>query len=194
LKNIPFHKADITEEDVSSVSEVIRSGWLTMGQKTFDFEKSFVNDMKGTEAVGLNSGTAALHLSLICAGVGPGDEVIVPAITFASTANVIRMCGAKPVIVDVNRDTHLIDPDAVKRAITGKTRAIIPVHFAGQPCDMDLINDLAQEKDIKVIEDAAHAFPSLYKNKMVGSLGFSAAFSFYVTKTITSGEGPEILQ
>ena len=189
MKNIPFHKADISEEDVTAVSEVIRSGWLTMGQKTFDFEKSFVKDMSDTKAIGLNSGTAALHLALICAGVEAGDEVIVPAITFASTANVIRMCGAKPVIVDVERNTHLIDINALEKTLSKKTKAVIPVHFAGQTCDMNILNAIAEDNDIKIIEDAAHAYPTFYRDKMAGSLGFAAAFSFYVTKTITSGEG-----
>ncbi len=186
---IPFHLPEIGEEEIHSVVETLRSGWLTTGLKTKQFEKEFAQWVGAPHAVGLNSCTAALHLALEAIGVTTGDEVIVPTMTFAATAEVVNFCGAKPILVDCRRDTFNIDVEALERAISSKTKAIIPVHFAGQPCEMDRILEIARARNLKIIEDAAHALPAKYKGKMVGAIGDITCFSFYATKTITTGEG-----
>jgi perosamine synthetase len=186
---IPFHLPDIGEEDIQSVVETLRSGWLTTGIKTKQFEKEFAAWIGAPHAVAVNSCTAALHLALEAVGVTAGDEVIVPTMTFAATAEVVHYCRALPVLVDCKSDTFNIDVEAIEQAISPKTKAIIPVHFAGQPCEMDRILEMAQSRNIKVIEDAAHALPAKYRGKMVGTLGDITCFSFYATKTMTTGEG-----
>lgn len=186
---IPFHLPDIGEEEINSVVETLRSGWLTTGLKTKQFESEFADFIGVSQAVALNSCTAALHLALEAVGVTAGDEVIVPTMTFAATAEVVHYCRASPVLVDCTSDTLNVDVDAIEQAITSKTKAIIPVHFAGQPCEMDRILELARSRNIKVIEDAAHALPAKYEGEMVGALGDIACFSFYATKTMTTGEG-----
>ena len=186
---IPFHLPDIGEEEIQSVVETLRSGWLTTGIKTKQFEKEFAAWIGAPHAVAVNSCTAALHLALEAVGVTAGDEVIVPTMTFAATAEVVHYCRALPVLVDCKSDTFNIDVEAIEQAISPKTKAIIPVHFAGQPCEMDRILEMAQSRNIKVIEDAAHALPAKYRGKMVGTLGDIACFSFYATKTMTTGEG-----
>ena len=186
---IPFHLPDIGEEEIQSVIETLRSGWLTTGAKTEQFEEEFARYIGARHAIAVNSCTAALHLALEAVGVSAGDEVIVPTMTFAATAEVVHYCRALPVLVDCNRDTLNIDVDEVEKAITPKTKAIIPVHFAGQPCEIDRILDLARTRKIKVIEDAAHALPAKHQGKMVGTHGDITCFSFYATKTITTGEG-----
>ncbi len=186
---LPFHLPDIGEEEIESVVETIRSGWLTTGSKTKQFEQEFASYIGAGHAVALNSCTAALHLALEAVGISAGDEVIVPTVTFAATAEVVHYLRAKPVLVDCEPGTLNIDIDSIERAITPKTKAIIPVHFAGQPCAMDQILALARLHNIKVIEDAAHALPARYQGKMVGTIGDITCFSFYATKTITTGEG-----
>ena len=186
---IPFHLPDIGEEEIQSVIETLRSGWLTTGSKTEQFEEEFARYIGARHAIAVNSCTAALHLALEAVGISTGDEVIVPTMTFAATAEVVHYCRALPVLVDCNRDTLNIDVDEVEKAITPKTKAIIPVHFAGQPCEIDRILDLARTRKIKVIEDAAHALPAKHQGKMVGTHGDITCFSFYATKTITTGEG-----
>jgi perosamine synthetase len=186
---IPFHLPDIGDEEIHSVVETLRSGWLTTGIKTKQFEKEFAAWIGAPHAVALNSCTAALHLALEAVGVTAGDEVIVPTMTFAATAEVVHYCRALPILVDCKSDTFNIDVEALEQAISPKTKAIIPVHFAGQPCEMDRILDLARAHNIKVIEDAAHALPAKYRGKMVGTLGDITCFSFYATKTMTTGEG-----
>jgi perosamine synthetase len=186
---IPFHLPDIGEEEIQSVVETLRSGWLTTGIKTKQFEKEFAAWIGAPHAVAVNSCTAALHLALEAVGVTAGDEVIVPTMTFAATAEVVHYCRALPVLVDCKSDTFNIDVEAIEQAISPKTKAIIPVHFAGQPCEMDRILEMAQSRNIKVIEDAAHALPAKYRGKMVGTLGDITCFSFYATKTMTTGEG-----
>src|SRR5439155_24335751 len=152
---VPFHRAPVGEEEVQAVSEVIRSGWLTMGPKTFEFEKEFAKYVGAQHAVAVSTGTAALHLSLESAGIQAGDEVLLPTTTFTATAEAATYLGARPVLVDINSVTMNIDVQDAAKRITRKTKAIIPVHFAGQPCDMDKIHALARVHHLRVIEDAA---------------------------------------
>lgn len=186
---IPFHRPDITDDDIRGVAETLRSGWITMGEKTFEFERRFAEITGARHAVAVNSCTAALHLALVAAGVGRGDEVIVPVWTFAATAEAVWYCGAVPVLADVERDTLLIDLSDVQKRISEKTKAIIPVHYAGQPAAIDEIREIAQAGKIAVIDDAAHSFPAWYGGKMIGGISDMTCFSFYATKTITTGEG-----
>jgi dTDP-4-amino-4,6-dideoxygalactose transaminase len=186
---VPFHRATVGEEEVQAVSEVIRSGWLTMGPKTFEFEKEFAKYVGAKHAIAVSTGTAALHLSLEAAGIRAGDEVLLPTTTFTATAEAVTYLGAKPVFIDVDPVTMNMDAaDAVRRT-TQRTKAIIPVHLGGQPCDMDEIQALARTHHLRVIEDAAHALPSEYKGKRVGQISEFTCFSFYATKTLTTGEG-----
>jgi len=186
---VPFHRAPVGEEEVQAVSEVIRSGWLTMGPKTFEFEKEFAKYVGAQHAVAVSTGTAALHLSLEAAGIQAGDEVLLPTTTFTATAEAVTYVGAQPVLVDIDTDTMNIDPEDAARRITPKTKAIIPVHLGGQPCDMDEIQALARVHRLRVVEDAAHALPSEYRGKRVGQISEFTCFSFYATKTLTTGEG-----
>src|SRR6266566_1881856 len=186
---VPFHRAPVGEEEVQAVSEVIRSGWLTMGPKTFEFEKEFAKYVGAQHAVAVSTGTAALHLSLEAAGVQAGDEVLLPTTTFTATAEAVTYVGARPVLVDIDPVTMNIDVEDAAQRVTPKTKAIIPVHLAGQPCDMDEIQALAQAHHLRVIEDAAHALPSEYQGKRVGRISEFTCFSFYATKTLTTGEG-----
>jgi len=191
VKFLPFALPDIGEEEINEVVDSLRSGWLTTGPKTKAFEKEFGSFLgEGFEAIAVNSATAGLHLALEAVGVGPDDEVITTPYTFTSTAEVIRYLGADPVFVDIDENTLNIDPEAITRAITPRTKAIMPVHIAGLPCNMDPIIQTAQQHGLKIIEDAAHSFPATYKGKMIGTLKTDATvFSFYATKTITTGEG-----
>jgi len=186
---VPFHRADLGEEEVAAVSDVIRSGWLTMGAKTFEFESLFARYVGASYAVAVSSCTAALHLALDAIGVRPDDEVLVPTTTFTATAEVVTYLGARPVLVDIDPETFNLDPNDAERKITSRTRAIIPVHFAGTPCDMSKIVEMAERHKLRVIEDAAHALPSTYKGRKIGSVSELTAFSFYATKTLTTGEG-----
>jgi dTDP-4-amino-4,6-dideoxygalactose transaminase len=186
---LPFHKPEITDDDVLAVVETLRSGWLTTGPRVKRFEEDFARYVGCTHAVAVNSGTAALHLALDAVGIKEGDEVIVPTLTFAATAEVVLYFKARPVLVDCRPDTLNLDPEQIERAITPRTKAIIPVHLAGQPCDMDPILELARQHNLKVIEDAAHALPAAADGKRVGTIGDITCFSFYATKTITTGEG-----
>ncbi|MFO0582486.1 MAG: DegT/DnrJ/EryC1/StrS family aminotransferase [Anaeromyxobacter sp.] len=186
---IPFALPDVTQSEIDAVVEVLRSGWVTTGPRTKEFETRFAGAVGGEQCVMVNSCTAALHLALEAVGVKSGDEVIVPTMTFASSAEVVRYLGAVPVLVDVRPTDHNIDPAAVERAIGPKTRAIIPVHFAGVPADMQELADLARPRGIPIVADAAHAFPAEYRGRNVGTLADITCFSFYATKTITTGEG-----
>jgi perosamine synthetase len=186
---IQFHKPFITEDEVNEVSDSIRSGWWTMGPKTLRFEQEFNNFIGSKFSVSANSWTASAHLALEAYNLQENDEVIIPAMTFTATAEIICYFKAKPVIVDVQEDTFNIDPVQIEKAITKKTKAIIPVHYSGQPCDMDEILNLSTDHNLKVIEDAAHALPAFYKNKKVGTIGDVTCFSFYATKTLATGEG-----
>lgn len=188
---LPFALPDIGEEEIAEVLDSLRSGWLTTGPKTKRFEQDFAAFIGGkVEAVAVNSATAGLHLALEAIGIGPGDEVITTTHTFTASAEVIRYLGADPVLVDIDPLTLNIDPAAVERAITPRTRAIIPVHFSGLACDMESIIALAHKNGLKVVEDAAHALPTTCNGKLIGTLGSDATvYSFYATKTITTGEG-----
>ena len=186
---LPFALPDISEDEIASVVETLRSGWITTGPKTKEFERRFAEATGAPHAVMVNSCTAAMHLALEAIGIKPGDEVIVPTMTFAATAEVVRYLGATPVLVDVRASDHNIDPAAIERAITPRTRAIIPVHFGGVPADMDEIMAIARANELLVVADAAHCFPGSYKGRPVGTLADISCFSFYATKTITTGEG-----
>jgi perosamine synthetase len=186
---LPFHVPAIGNEEIAAVIEVLKSGWLTTGSRVGDFEQQFARLVGTRHGVAVNSATAALHLALAAVGVGEGDEVIVPTMTFAATSEVVLYLRAKPVLVDCTPDTLNIDPAAIAAALTPRTRAIIPVHFAGQPCDGEAILSLARRHDLRVIEDAAHALPACDGARMIGGIGDITCFSFYATKTITTGEG-----
>lgn len=186
---VPFHLPDIGEEEAQAAAEVIRSGWLTMGPKTVEFEQKFASYVGAKHAIGVNSCTAALHVALDAIGLKQGDEVLVPTTTFTATAEVVVYFKAVPVLVDVDPVTLCIDPADAEKKITGKTRAIIPVHFAGQPSDMDRIQQLAAKHHLEVVEDAAHSLPASFHGTPVGAISRLTAFSFYATKTMTTGEG-----
>lgn len=187
--NIPFFSPDITDRELEAVADTLRSGWLTSGKWAAEFEERFAERVGADHALTVNSCTAALHLALVAAGIGPGDEVIVPTMTFAATAEVVAHTGATPVFVDVDEDSLLLRAEDIEPALTPRTRAVMPVHFAGQPCDMAPILELARTHDLLVVEDAAHAFPAEYGGTPVGSLGDATCFSFYANKTMTTGEG-----
>jgi dTDP-4-amino-4,6-dideoxygalactose transaminase len=188
---LPFALPDIGEEEIAAVVACLRSGWVTTGPKTRQFETDFAAYLGGeVETISVNSATAGLHLALEALGIGPGDEVIVPTLTFTATAEVVRYLGATPVFVDADADTLNLDLAAVEAAIGPRTRAIIPVHYAGLACDMDGILALAHAYGLRVLEDAAHAFPTVYKGHLVGTLASDiTVFSFYANKTMTTGEG-----
>ena len=184
-----FGSPAIEQAEIDEVVDSLKSGWISTGPKVARFETQFAEYIGVPYARALNSCTAGLHLSLLVAGVGPGDEVITTPMTFAATANVIVHAGAKPVFVDVDRESMNIDPAAIEAAVTPRTKAILPVHFAGRPCDMDPILECAGRHGLVVIEDAAHAIESWYHGRKVGTLGDLSCFSFYVTKNIVTGEG-----
>ena len=186
---IPFHKPYITQSEIDSVIETMQSGWLTMGPKTIEFENVFRAYIDSQFAISVNSATAALHLALNAVNVGNGDEVIIPTNTFIATAEAVVYSGAKPILCDVEENYHNIDINLIEQLITPRTKAIIPVHFGGNPCDMDEIKKIGNHFNLKIIEDAAHALPSSYKNKKIGTLSDAVCFSFYATKTLTTGEG-----
>jgi dTDP-4-amino-4,6-dideoxygalactose transaminase len=187
--SIPFHRPSLGEEEVEAVAEVIRSGWLTMGTKTLEFEKQFAKYVGAQHAVAVCSGTAALHLALETIRLQPADEVLIPTTTFTATGEVVKHLGARPVLVDIDPITLNIDTTAAERKITHRTRALMPVHIGGQPCDLDELHSFAGAHQLRVIEDAAHALPSEYRGRRIGSLSELTAFSFYATKTLTTGEG-----
>jgi perosamine synthetase len=186
---IPFALPDLTSAEIEAVVEVLKLRWITTGPRAKELETRFAAAVGAPHCVAVNSCTAALHLALEAVGVAAGDEVIVPTMTFAATAEVVRYLGATPVLVDVRASDHNLDVAAVERAITPRTRAIVPVHFAGVPADMDEVVALARARGVAVIADAAHAFPCHYRDRNVGTLADITCFSFYATKTITTGEG-----
>jgi dTDP-4-amino-4,6-dideoxygalactose transaminase len=192
---LPFALPDIGEDEIAEVVDTMRSGWLTTGPKTRQFEQEFAAFAgPDVEAMAVNSATAGLHLALEAAGVQSGDEVITTTYTFTATAEVVRYLDAHPILVDIDPNTLNIDPKAIEKVITPRTKAIIPVHFGGLACDMKAILSIAKERGLKVIEDAAHSFPCAYQGTRIGALGSDAAvFSFYATKTLATGEGGMIV-
>jgi len=185
---LPFSRPSVSEDEISSVADVLRSGWITTGSKTSDFEEKFCRYTGCRGAVALTSATAGMHLMLKSLGIGPGDEVITPSLTWVSTPNLIVLSGAKPVFAEVDRGTLMVSADSVKECITSRTKAIIPVHFAGAPADMAAIRKVAAENGIPVVEDAAHALGTEYMGDKIGLRGTSI-FSFHPIKNITTGEG-----
>jgi dTDP-4-amino-4,6-dideoxygalactose transaminase len=179
----------IGEAEIAEVVDTLRSGWIGFGPKCLRLEREFAGYVGAAQAVSLGSCTAGLHLALVVAGVGPGDEVITTPLTFAATANVIEHVGARPVFVDVEEASQNISPSAIEAAITPRTKAIIPVHMAGRPCDMDAIGALAERHGLTVIEDAAHAVEGAWNGRKIGSISRFTVFSFYATKNLTTAEG-----
>ena len=186
---IPFHRPSIGQDEMQAVQDVLASGWLTTGPTALAFEKEFAHYIGCKRALAVNSGTAALQLALDAIGLKPGDEVLLPTYTFTATAEVVTYFGARPILCDSVPGGFNIDPADVERHITEKTRAILPVHVAGEPCAMDRLQAIATTHGLHVIEDAAHALPTIYRGKRVGTISELTAFSFYATKTITTGEG-----
>ncbi|MCB9117625.1 MAG: DegT/DnrJ/EryC1/StrS family aminotransferase [Caldilinea sp.] len=191
---LPFALPDIDESELAQIGEALASGWITTGPKTRQFEAEFAAIVGARHAIAVNSCTAAMHLALEAVGLQRGDEVITTPYTFAASAEVVRYFDARPVLVDVNAGSFNIDVDQIEAAITSRTKAIIPVHIAGQAADLDAIYAIAQRHKLAVIEDAAHAFPTTYRGRMIGAppplqLKHAACFSFYATKTIATGEG-----
>ena len=186
---LPFSPPTIGEEEIQEVVDTLRSQWISTGPKTKRFESEFAAFLRAPGALALNSCTAALHTALKTLGIGPGDEVITTPMTFTASVNVIEHVGARPVLVDVEPDTLNIDPRNVAAAITSRTRAILPVHYAGHPADLDALRALALAHGLELVEDAAHALPACYKGRPIGSEGNPVAFSFYATKNLTTGEG-----
>jgi perosamine synthetase len=186
---IPVARPAIGQEEISAVTSVLESGMLASGDRVVEFEKKFADFCGSNHAVAINNGTAALHAALLAVGIGPGDEVIVPAFTFVATATAVAMCGAKPVFADVDEKTFNIDPRHVAERITPRTKAVIGVHLFGQPCDIEALQEICESRSLKFIEDAAQAHGALYKNAKAGSFGHLACFSFYATKNMITGEG-----
>lgn len=186
---IQVFRPSMGEEEVQAVREVLESGWIGLGPKTAEFEGEFAAYVGAKYAVGLNSGTAALHLALSAFGIGEGDEVLVPPITFVSTVHAILYNNAAPVFVDVYPDTLCIDVEDMERKITEKTKAVIPVHYGGHPCEMDEIMEIAHKEGLIVVEDAAHACGSEYKKRKIGSTGDATCFSFHAVKNLATGDG-----
>lgn len=186
---LPFSPPDLTDEEIQAVVDTLQSGWITTGPKTKQFEQAFADYVQAESALALNSCTGGLHVALAALDVGEGDEVITTTMTFCSSVNVIEHVGARPVLVDVEADTLTLSPEAVAAAVTPRTKAILPVHFAGHPVEMNPILDLARKHNLYVIEDAAHALPAAYESRKVGAIGDLTAFSFYATKNLTTGEG-----
>jgi UDP-4-amino-4-deoxy-L-arabinose-oxoglutarate aminotransferase len=185
---LPFSRPSITEEDIAAVGEVLRSGWITTGPKCAEFEGRFSEYVGCKGAVALTSATAGMHLVFLSLGIGPGDEVVTPSMTWVSTVNLIVLAGATPVFADIDRDTLMVSPDSVTACLTAKTRLIIPVHFAGAPADIRPIRQLAAQRGIFFVEDAAHALGTEYMGELIGRSGTSI-FSFHPIKNITTGEG-----
>ena len=186
---LPFAPPLVGQEEIDEVVDTLRSDWITTGPKTRRFETEFAAYVAAPGALALNSCTAGLHTALVTLGIGPGDEVITTPITFAASVNVIEHTGARPVLVDVVPDTLNLDPQGLAAAVTARTKAVLPVHYAGHPADLDAINDVARARGLAVIEDAAHALPARYKGRLIGSGPNPVAFSFYATKNLTTGEG-----
>ncbi|WP_456055851.1 UDP-4-amino-4,6-dideoxy-N-acetyl-beta-L-altrosamine transaminase [Agathobacter sp.] len=190
---IPYGKQTIEQDDIQAVIDVLKSDFLTTGPKIAEFEQTVADYVGAKYAVAISNGTSALHAACFAAGIGPGDEAITTPLTFAASANCVLYCGGTPVFADVDPKTYNIDPEDIRRKITDRTKAIIAVHLAGQPCDMDAIHSIAREHGLIVIEDGAHALGSVYKGKKIGRLSDMTTFSFHPVKPITTGEGGMIV-
>lgn len=188
LPFLPFSRPSIGEPEIAAVTDVLRSGWITTGPRNHELEERFADFVGGRHAVALCSATAAMHVTLLALGIGPGDEVITPSLTWVSTANLICLLGATPVFVDVDRDTLMVTAQAVSAAVTPRTRAIVPVHYAGAACDLAALRQVARSHGVALIEDAAHAVGTRYRGQPVGSSG-TAIFSFHAIKNLTCAEG-----
>ena len=186
---IPFSRPWIDETEIEAVSEVLASKWISTGGRVREFERAFAEYLGVKHAIAVSSCTAALHLSLVVSGIGVGDEVITTPYTFTATAEAIRYVGAKPIFVDINPETLNIDITKIEQAITSRTKAIMPVHIAGLPCDMDALREICNKHNLVLIDDAAHAIPSEYNGQYIGNLGDLSCFSFYANKNMTTGEG-----
>jgi dTDP-4-amino-4,6-dideoxygalactose transaminase len=197
ITSVPFAIPELGTEEIQEVADVIRSGWLTTASRCVQFEKNFAEFVGAKHALAVNSATAALHLGLEALGIDAGDKVIVPTFTFTATAEIVRYLGADPIFVDCDRDTFCITIEQINRAgktqninlKAGNLKAIIPVHFGGHPCDMNSLLESAKRNNLKVMEDAAHAIPTRYQGRLVGTFGEVTCFSFYANKTMTTGEG-----
>lgn len=185
---LPFTKPAVCEEAIEAVSEVLRSGWITTGPKSAAFEKAICDYTGATEAVGVFSATAGMHCVLAAMGIGPGDEVITPSLTWVSTINLITLAGATPVFADVDRGDLMVRAETIEKLITPKTKLIIPVHYAGAAADLDAINGIAAKHNIPVVQDAAHAMGTFYKGSHIGATG-TAIYSFHAIKNLTTAEG-----
>lgn len=185
---LPFSRPAMGAEELAAVKEVLESGWITTGPKNLALEDAFIQLTGNQYAVAVSSATAGMHITLMALGIGPGDEVITPSMTWVSPLNMISLLGATPVMVDVDRDTLMVTPEIVEAAITPRTKAIIPVHYAGAPADTNALYAIAERHGIAVIEDAAHAVGTYYKGQHVGARG-TAIFSFHAIKNITCAEG-----
>src|SRR3989338_3619471 len=190
---VQFLKPNLTDADIKAAVKVLKSGWLVLSKETKAFEQDFAKYMGAKEAVLTNSCTCSIHLSFVIAGLKPGDEVITTPLSYVSTSNPILHCGATPVFVDVLPETGLIDPDLVEKAITSKTKAILPVHLYGQLADMKRLKKIADKHGLYIVEDAAHAIESSRDGVRSGALGYSACFSFHTAKNITSGQGGALI-
>ncbi len=186
---LPFARPSIGSDDIDRVVATLRSGWLTVGPRTLEFEDAVASYVGVKKACAVHSCTAGLHLSMVALGLAPGDEVILPALNFAAAPNMVIHMGATPVLVDVDPDSLNVTAEIIESAITERTKLVIPVHFAGRPCPMDEILELARSRKIKVLSDGAHAIGTKYRNHSIGSMADATSFSFYVTKGITTGEG-----
>lgn len=188
-KLIPVFRPNYGKEEIDAVSDVIKSGWVGLGPKTEEFEKRFATYTGAPYAIAVNSATAALHLALLAANIGKNDEVIVPSLTFVSTAHAVLYVGATPIFADIEEDTLCISPDDVAKKITKRTRAIIPVHYGGHPCDMDRLKEITDGHNLIIIEDASHACGSSYHGKKIGSISPFTCFSFHAVKNLATGDG-----
>lgn len=186
---IPYGRQSISEEDIQEVVKVLHSDYLTTGPTVAEFERRVAEYVGAKYAVAVSNGTAALHIACLAAGIGKGDEVITSPITFAASANCVLYCGGTPVFADIKKDTYNIDPEDIERKITPRTKAIIPVHYTGQPCEMDAIHEIAGKHNLIVIEDGAQVISGEYKGQKVGALSDMTTFSFHPVKPITTGEG-----
>lgn len=185
---LPFSRPAIGDEEIKAVEDVLRSGWITTGPQNHQLEQDFCEKFGSKHAIAICSATAGMHVVLMAMGIGAGDEVITPSQTWVSTINIITLLGAEPVMIDVDRDTLMVSAEDVRKAITPRTKAIIPVHYAGAPCDLDALRKVAQDAGIPLIEDAAHAIGTRYKNEWIGEKGTSI-FSFHAIKNVTCAEG-----